>query len=421
MLRFASRKAGSPESLGIVLARRLFVHASRRLLTTIVLVALRDWHCKRPVGCNGRAGLALSPVFAVAGSRFLAKLSADGRWVTLEADEKGILDAIMGNGATPCEVDQQPAHIGFLMVPDYTIVTLTNAVAVLRMANRLSERDLYRWSCLTLDGRPVASSAGLRLIPDGDTTCAGSLDILFVCGGYHPERRSGRPLLDTLRGFARRDVALGALCTGAHFLAAAGLLDGYRCAIHWENLTSLREQFPKVQVSSRLFVVDRDRYTCSGGVSSIDLMLNIVADAHGRQLAREISEQFVLERIRTEDDAQRTPLHYLIGAGNHQKLVDAVALMEANIEEPLALGELADYVDVSRRQLERLFHDHLHCTPSRYYLDLRLNRGRLLLLQTAFKISEVASRCGFSNAARFGKAYLARYDKRPSDERRAEP
>ena len=321
---------------------------------------------------------------------------------------------------TPSAIQDPPAHFGFLMVPDYTMVTLTSAIAVLRMANRSSGRELYRWSCVTLDGAPVASSAGLRLIPDGDVDCLGQVHIVFVCGGYHPERRATKSLLAALNGFSKRGVHLGALCTGSHFLAAAGLLDGYRCAIHWENLPGLREQFPRVQVSSRLFVVDRDRYTCSGGISSIDLMLHIVAGAHGGQLARDISEQFIVERIRTEEDAQRTPLHHLVGAGNHDTLVDAVALMEANIEEPLSLAEIAEYVGVSRRQLERLFHDYLHCTPSRYYLDLRLHRGRLLLLQTGMKVADVAARCGFSTTARFGKSYVDKYGKRPSDERRGE-
>lgn len=321
---------------------------------------------------------------------------------------------------TPFANRDPPAHFGFLMVPDYTMVTLTSAIAVLRMANRSSGRELYRWSCVTLDGAPVESSAGLRLIPDGDVGCLGQVHIVFVCGGYHPERRATKALLATLKGFSQRGVHLGALCTGSHFLAAAGLLDGYRCAIHWENLPGLSEQFPEVQVSSRLFVVDRDRYTCSGGISSIDLMLHLVAGAHGRELAREISEQFIVERIRTEDDAQRTPLHHLVGAGNHDTLVDAVALMEANIEEPLKLAEIAEYVGVSRRQLERLYHDYLHCTPSRYYLDLRLHRGRLLLLQTGMKVADVAARCGFSTAARFGKSYVEKYAKRPSDERRGE-
>ena len=312
-----------------------------------------------------------------------------------------------------------PTHIGFLMVPDYTIVTLTNAVAVLRMANRLSGRSLYRWTCHTLTGEPVDSSAHLRLVPDGDIDAARTVDILFVCAGYEPERQATPTLCRTLKEFAAADTPLGALCTGSHLLAVAGVLNGYRCAIHWENAHALREQFPELSVSSSLFVIDRDRYTCSGGVASIDLMLNMVAAAHGRELMQGISAQFVLERVRTEEDAQRTPLHYLVGAGQGGRLIDAVALMEANVEEPLSLTELAGYVGISRRQLERLFHDHLHCTPSHYYLDLRLHRGRLLLLQTGATVAEVAARCGFATPARFTKAYTRRYGRYPREERRA--
>ena len=319
----------------------------------------------------------------------------------------------------PYEAPPPEFHVAFLTVPEYTMVTFASAIAVMRVANRQSGQSLYRWSCVTADGEPVPSSAGMRLMPDGDLASLEHVDLLFVCGGNAPERRCDDALLRALRDFSRRGVMLGGLCTGSHVLAAAGLLDGYRCAIHWEHADSLRERFPKVQVSSALFAVDRGRYTCSGGVSSMDLMLHVVATDHGDALMREISEHFVLERVRTEEDAQRPPLHYIIGAGNQPKLVDAVAMMEANIEEPLSLGELAGYVGVSRRQLERLFSDYLHCTPLRYYLDLRLHRGRLLLLQTTLPIADVAHRCGFSNSSWFGKRYLEKYDRRPSDERRA--
>ena len=313
---------------------------------------------------------------------------------------------------------QPPTCMDFLMVPDYTIVTLVNAIAVLRMANRQSGRELYRWRCLTLDGEPVPSSDGLRLLPDDKLAAAGpASDILFVCGGYHPERHCTNALRRALHDFDQRGAGIGALCTGARIVAEAGLLDDHRCAIHWENAASLREQFPEVQVSSSLFVIDRNRYTCSGGVASIDLMLQLVSSAHGGELAREIAEQFVLERVRTEKDAQRTPLHYLIGAGNQPKLVDVVAMMEANVEEPLTLAELAEQAGITRRQLERLFHRHLHCTPSRYYLDLRLHRGRLMLLQTSLAVREIAERCGFSSTTSFAKRYVEKYGKRPASER----
>jgi transcriptional regulator GlxA family with amidase domain len=197
---------------------------------------------------------------------------------------------------------------------------------------------------------------------------------------------------------AKKNIPLGAMCTGSYVLAAAGLLDGYRSTIHWENIASMREQFPKLNISSSLFVIDRDRYTCSGGISSIDLMLNLVASIHGHQLVQQISEQFTCDRVRTEKDPQRAPLQYLIGA-SQPRLVDAVTLMEANIEEPLSLD--------------------LHCAPSRYYLELRLSRARLLLLQTSIPVIDVAISCGFSTAPHFSKCYSDLYGKPPSNERRA--
>ena len=309
-------------------------------------------------------------------------------------------------------------HIKFLLMPEYTLSTVTNAISVLRMANRLSERNLYSYSLHSIDGQPAISSSGLEMKLNGPLDGAPEPNLLFVCGGYSIHQHSTKPVLDTLRAFEKQDVALGALCTGAYTLAAAGLLDGYRCTIHWENIASMREQFPLLDISSSLFVIDRDRYTCSGGISSIDLMLNLVSSIHGHQLVQQISEQFSCDRVRTEKDPQRAPLQYLIGA-SQPRLVDAVTLMESNIEEPLSLDEVAAYVGISRRQLERLFNRYLHSAPSRYYLELRLSKARQLLLQTAIPVIDVAISCGFSTAPHFSKCYSDLYGKPPSSERRA--
>ena len=243
------------------------------------------------------------------------------------------------------------------------------------------------------------------------------MNILVVCGGYNVKNYCDKPIIEALRAFAKKKVPLGAMCTGSYVLATAGLLDGYRSTIHWENIASMREQFPKLNITSSLFVIDRDRYTCSGGISSIDLMLNLVASIHGHELVQEISEQFTCDRVRTEQDPQRAPLKYLIGA-SQPRLVEAVVFMEANIEEPLSLDEVADCVGISRRQLERLFNRYLHRTPSRYYLELRLSRARLLLLQTSISLIDVAISCGFSTAPHFSKCYSDVYGKPPSNERR---
>lgn len=309
-------------------------------------------------------------------------------------------------------------HIGFLLMPEYTLSTFSNAVSVLRMANRLSDKELYRYSVFSLDGESVVSSAGLELKLDGSLKSVDDMQVLIVCGGYNIKDHCTRETLEALRAMDKKNVPLGGICTGSYVLASAGLLDGYRSTIHWENIASMREQFPKLNISSSLFVIDRDRYTCSGGISSIDLMLNLVASIHGHQLVQQISEQFTCDRVRTEKDPQRAPLQYLMGA-SQPRLVDAVTLMEANIEEPLSLDEVAEYVGISRRQLERLFNRYLHCAPSRYYLELRLSRARLLLLQTSIPVIDVAISCGFSTAPHFSKCYSDLYGKPPSSERRA--
>lgn len=309
-------------------------------------------------------------------------------------------------------------HVGFLMLPEYTLSTFSNAVGILRMANRLSGRELYTWTVRSLDGEPVISSAGLEINLDGSLKDTDDINILLVCGGYSVKKYCDKSLIENLRMISKKKIPMGGVCTGSYALAAAGLLDGYRCTIHWENIASFREEFPKLNISSSLFVIDRDRYTCSGGISSIDLMLNLIASIHGHQLVQQISEQFTCDRVRTEKDAQRAPLKYLIGA-SQPRLVDAVTLMESNIEEPLTLDEVADYVGISRRQLERLFNRYLHCAPSRYYLELRLSRARLLLLQTSIPVIDVAISCGFSTAPHFSKCYSDLYSKPPSSERRA--
>ena len=128
---------------------------------------------------------------------------------------------------------------------------------------------------LVLTGEPVVSSAGLEIRAGWQLKSLGDMNVLMVCGGYNIKNYCTKSLLDALRAMDKKKIPLGGMCTGSYALAAAGLLDGYRSTIHWENIASMREQFPKLNISSSLFVIDRDRYTCSGGISSIDLMLNL--------------------------------------------------------------------------------------------------------------------------------------------------
>ncbi|MEE8286728.1 MAG: AraC family transcriptional regulator, partial [Gammaproteobacteria bacterium] len=200
-----------------------------------------------------------------------------------------------------------------MLVADFSLIAFSSAFDALRMANRMREQKIYEWQVLTYDGRPISSSSGLMITPDGDVSSAADLDILFVCAGDNVHLAADKPLLFWLRKLAQKKIVLGAMCTGSYLLARAGLLDGYRCTIHWENMASMREEFPNAIISQELFEIDRERYTCSGGTAPLDMMLNIISRHHGAQLAVAISEEFICERIRGRHDRQRVPLRLHLG------------------------------------------------------------------------------------------------------------
>ena len=306
----------------------------------------------------------------------------------------------------------------FLTLPNYTMIALASAVDALRMANRVTKYSAYEWVLATLDGTPAGASNGLAMAPTVALEAASPADIVFVVGGVQVEKAVTPELLAALRRLARKHVPLGALCTGGYALAKAGLLDKYKAVIHWENISALREEFPRVTFSDQLFVIDRDRYTCTGGVAPLDLMMHIIKEQHGRHIAPLISEQFILDRIRNDQDRQHIPLQARVGLF-HENLIEAAALMQANIEEPLSLDEIASLVGVSRRQIERLFKRYVGQVPTRYYLDMRLRRARELLLQTAMSIMEIAVACGFQSPPHFSKCYRNLFGHTPSAERQS--
>lgn len=306
--------------------------------------------------------------------------------------------------------------VGFLLLDKFTLISLASAVEPLRMANQLSGQELYRWHTFSLGNEPVWASDGVPITPNASWNNPWVADTLFVCGGVGVQSVVTREHVTWLKALARQSRRLGGICTGSWALARAGLLDGYECSVHWEFLAAMQEDFPRVSMSASLFTLDRNRFTSSGGTAPMDMMLHLIGREHGRELSAAISEMFVYERIRNEQDHQRVPLKHVLGT--HQpKLQEIVALMEANLEEPISLDNLAEYVELSRRQLERLFQKYLNCTPSRYYLRLRLIRARQLLKQTSMSLIELAAVCGFVSTPHFSKCYREYFGVPPSDER----
>lgn len=319
------------------------------------------------------------------------------------------------------ELRELPERIGFLLVPDFSMIAFTSAVEPLRIANRMSGRALYTWSLISKDGAPVTASNGVSVNVELSMARIAEREALpfataILCSGLGAERYRDREVLAWLRRLDRPGVRVGALCTGAHILARAGLLDGCRCTIHWENLAGFREAFPEIEVAADLFEIDRDRLTCSGGTAALDMMLHLIALGHGGELARKVSEQCLLDRIRGAHDHQRMPIGVRFGV-HHPKLLRTIEMMEANLEEPLSADELARQVGLSRRQLERLFRNALGRPPARFYLERRLERARHLLYQTELPVIEVALACGFVSASHFSKCYRQMYGKTPRAER----
>lgn len=310
----------------------------------------------------------------------------------------------------------RPLRFGFLLLPNYSLIAFSSAIEPLQMANWICAEERYSCSLISRDGKPVVSSSGVTTQVDASLGDPQGFDAIFVCGASPIARTGNEAVLAWLRRQACSKVAFGGIGTGSYLLACAGLLEGFKATIHWWDLANLREEFPQTQVTNNLFEVDGKRYTCSGGTAAMDMMLFLIGQQHGMDLAASISEQFVCERIRTSDDLQRIPLKVRIGA-SQPKLIEAVTLMEANIEEPLSTDDLARHVGVSRRHLERLFKKHLQSLPSKFYLQLRMERARQLLQQSDKLILDVGLACGFSSASHFSTAYRNHFGITPREER----
>ena len=243
------------------------------------------------------------------------------------------------------------------------------------------------------------------------------IEVIIVCGGWNIEKNTTEELVRWLRSIGQGKIGFGSTCTGSYILAEAGLLDGYRCSVHWENMGSMTDLFPKVHVSRSVYTIDRDRYTCSGGTSPVDMMLHLVKRECGPDVSAGVAEQFIHERIRRSSDKQRVPLKHVVG-NQSKKLIVAVELMEANVREPISQMDIASYTGVSRRQLQRLFQRYLLCTPSRYYSRVRLARARELLHQTSMSLVEISALTGFISSSHFSKSYKEYFGLAPSVERK---
>ncbi|MFK7875231.1 MAG: GlxA family transcriptional regulator [Paracoccaceae bacterium] len=314
---------------------------------------------------------------------------------------------------------RQPRRFVFVLLDDFTMLSYAAALESLRIANRMAGDTIYAWKVIGEGGGEVTCSAGTVFKLDGDLEEIGRDDTLMICGGVNIKDATSKKVLGWLRREARKGVRVAGLCTAAYTLARAGLLDGKKATIHWENQDSFTEDFEDVVLTKSVFVIDGNRITTAGGTSSIDLMLKLIADDQTEDLANAVADQLIYSSIRTDQDTQRLSVPTRIGV-RHPKLSQVIQIMETNIEDPISPSILAKEVGMSTRQLERLFRRYLNRSPKRYYMELRLQKARNLLMQTDMSVINVALACGFASPSHFSKCYRAHYSTTPYRERGAQ-
>ena len=315
--------------------------------------------------------------------------------------------------------EEIPRRIAFLLLPRFSMICLLSAIEPLRGANRTLGYEAYRWCFVSIDGNPVAASNGMPIAPAGSMHDVSDWPAVSVVASYDPMAAVTPGLLRWLRRLHHGGSDLGAFESGPLVLADAGLLRGRRVTLHWENLAAFRERYLDIEARDSLFEIDPPFFTCSGGTAAMDLSLWLIARHHSEALATSVSEQFLHTEIRAHDAGQRMAADRRAGTYNRD-LVRVTEIMQANLETPLDIAELAQRCGISRRRLDRLCVRHLGVPPQRYYQQLRLERARHLLRHADLAVHEVALACGFGSASWFTRAYRGHFGHPPSAEQRDE-
>lgn len=307
--------------------------------------------------------------------------------------------------------------IHFLLTPDFSLFGLTSMLGPLRHANAASGLSLYEWELVSEFGGLIRSSDGIDIMTNVSIKEVEQCETLIICSGCHdPQTVSS----STVLGFIRQQSYFGAdiVCQdmGAHIAAAAGILDGYRAAVHWENHESTQALFPNVEFVQELLVIDRKVFSCPGGLSGLDMMLYLIRIQHDQQLATRVADELIYTHQRANAGPQRRSLQIRLDSRN-KHLIEAVQLMERNIEEPLYISELTTHLGISGRELERLFKHNLQQTPKSFYRQIRLEKARNMLQQTTESVTAISVACGFVSLSHFTRCYQKHFSKSPSQER----
>ena len=306
-------------------------------------------------------------------------------------------------------------RVAFLLIDDFALMSYAAAIEPLRAANLLAGQPVFEIAHISVTGKSSYSSTGALINnSSGDQL---EFDIVFVVAGGDPFSFVDQATCDLLRMLSKQGVVLGGISGGSVILALAGLMGERRMTLHWEYVGDLRERFPELLIERTLYVFDRNRITCAGGIAPLDMMYALIAEKHSYQLARRVSDWFMHTQIRPSSGAQRANLAERFGTSSRAVIV-ALEVMENHLADPLTLNQLAQIAHIGTRQLNRLFKQHLALNTMAFYRNLRLDKANRLLLSTALSIAQISRVTGFSSAAHFSTLFKQRFKLSPSVFRR---
>lgn len=302
------------------------------------------------------------------------------------------------------KLEPRETRLTILLFPQFSHYCLANTLEPFRAANTLLGRMAYRWQVVTLDGAPVASSSGLPITPETALSEARG-EMLFLLPSYGYAAWNTPATRRSLRAAATRHGLVAGLDTGAWLMAGAGLLEGRKATIHYDEFDAFAEAFPAVTATRARWLIEGDRATAAGALAALELVLHQIGEAHGTALTLEIASLFMHHEAGV--------LRSVTRAGGDRVVSQALAAMEAALEYPMPIPTLAATVRTSPRDLEQRFARVLGASPRTVYRRLRLTRARRLLADTALSVTEIGHRCGYGDASAFARAFRREFGMPP--------
>ena len=283
-------------------------------------------------------------------------------------------------------------------------MTVASVIDPLRAANRLSQHPVFEWKLVSLAEADIPLSGGLWFSVEHLFDGHESGDLLIVVASFDHHSHARRSLIAALRRAVSSFQIVCGVEAGTWLLGRAGLIDGLQVTTHWEDLEDLQQAYPNADVSDARFIATGRVWSCGGASPAFDMMLHLIERSCTPQLAIEVASVFVYDQLHTASDKQPTTS---LGAleRDQPKLAAAIRMMEKSVDSPVTTAEIAMKLGITPKTLETLFRHTLRTTPGAYYLDLRLQMARKLVLDTKLSMQNIAVRTGFGSQSAFSRAF----------------